>query len=230
MSRFTIMFATSVIAMAPALVQAKELGGLYLGAGIGTALSGNTRADGVFTSTGTSLDGQRLGPEPGKTAKGNFDSSLSASLIAGYDLGERKYGRARLEAEIFNQQANTDKFEGELNGSELNPAGQVSTKISGFVVSAAYDVLQISSATIYGQIGLGKGNVDVEYDFLEQGGKAKISGGSEIIQAGFGVDMPYSEQLTIDFKYRFRRAGLNENGIDVDVDTHVLELGGRFTL
>ncbi|EAQ97026.1 secreted protein [Congregibacter litoralis] len=102
--------------MAPVMAQAEDRGRFYVGAGGGVVFAGNTRADGVFTGTGSSLDGQRLGPKPGSTAKGDFDASPTVNLTLGYDFGKQRYGRLRLEGELFYQQADTDNYKGELDG------------------------------------------------------------------------------------------------------------------
>ena len=221
------VIATATILLAINPSHAQESGSFYFGGGGGFVLSGNTRADGVFDSTGTALDGQRLGPEPGTTAKGWFDPSLTANAIIGYDLGKRRFGRFRFEGELFYQKADTGSYNGELNGSDLNPAGQVDTTAIGGTVNALYDVGQFGNVAPYIFLGYGQAKVETKYDFGDQG-RVTIDGTSEVIQGGFGANIPLDENKTLDFKYRFRRAGLNENGLDADIDAHILEIGIRY--
>jgi opacity protein-like surface antigen len=226
-TRSLLVVATTTFLLAIAPAQAQEQGSFYFGGGGGFVLSGNTRADGVFSGTGSTLDGQRLGPAPGKTAKGNFDPSLTANFTVGYDMGKRRFGRFRFEGELFYQKADTDNYKGELNGSDLNPAGQVNTSMMGGVVNALYDLGQFGSVTPYTFLGFGFAQIDTKYDF--QGtGRVDIDGSSEVIQGGFGANMPFGDGKTLDMKYRFRRAGLNESGLDIDIDAHILEVGIRW--
>ncbi len=219
---FTLMFLTFVLATP--FSQAKEWGEFYAGGGIGVVFAGNTRADGVFESTGTPLDGQRLGPMPGETAKGYFDSSLATSLTIGYKLADT---RLRFEGEWFYQNADTKKYKGILNGNELNPAGQVATNISGIVLNALYDFEEFYNIKPYIYLGFGQASVETEYDFRDEG-RVDIDGNSQIIQGGVGMELFQIESMTFDVKYRFRRAGLNEDGLDADIDAQILELGIRF--
>lgn len=208
-------------------VTAEDQGQFYVGGSAGLVLGGNTRADGVFTSTGSAFDGQRLGPVPGETAKGQFDPSLTTNMTFGYDMGKRRYGQLRFEGELFYQKADTDKYRGELNGTELNPVGRVDTSMSGIVVNAIYGFGKSSRVTPFVYLGFGHANVDMSYNFPDRG-TVKIDGSSEIIQGGFGVDYTYNERTTFDLKYRFRRAGLNDSGLDADIDAQSIEFGVRY--
>ena len=76
-------------------------------------------------------------------------------------------------------------------------------------------------------MGYGQAKVETKYDFGDQG-RVTIDGTSEVIQGGFGANIPLDENKTLDFKYRFRRTGLNENGLDADIDAHILEVGIRY--
>lgn len=229
MSRVFVTVATTTILLAIAPAQAQEQGNFYLGGDLGFVFTGNTRSDGVFTSTGTMFDGQRLGPAPGETAKGNFDSGLTTSVIVGYDLGKRRYGRLRFEGELFYQTADADKYIGELDGSELNPPGRVDTTMVGVVGNILYDIGRLGSVTPYFYAGFGQAKIDTKYDFPGRG-QVQIDGSSSsgVLQAGFGADIPYNERMTFDVKYRFRRAGLNENGQDTDIDTQIFQVGIRY--
>jgi len=209
--------------------QAQEKGDFYVGGGLGFVVAGNTRADGVFSSTGSTFDGQRLGPEPGETASGKFNISPTFSVTVGYDLGKRRFGRFRVEGEVFHQKADTDSYTGLLDGSQLNPAGTVNTTMVGIAVNALYDLPEIAGTTPYVFLGLGRAQVDTNYDFPGRGG-VDVDGRSEIIQGGFGTSIAFKERMDIDLKYRFRRAGLNEGGLDTDIDAHILEVGIRYPL
>ena len=220
--------ATTLLSIMPTQAQAQDQGSFYVGGGLGLVFGGNTRADGIFSSTGSVFDGQRLGPEPGSTARGNFDSSPATRLTLGYDLGERRFGRFRFEGELFYQKADTNKYSGELNGSELNPAGQVNTAMSGVAVNALYDIGDFSRVQPYVYLGYGYAKVKTQYNFSGLG-QVEISGNSEILQAGFGVEVPFNERTSFDLRYRFRRAGLNEGGLDTDIDANTIELGIRYT-
>jgi len=55
---FTAVIAATVLFLANAPAQAQELSGFYVGGGLGAVVAGNTRTDGVFTDTGSVLDGQ----------------------------------------------------------------------------------------------------------------------------------------------------------------------------
>lgn len=220
-----VTIAVLLLGSTPARAQQQD--GFYIGGSAGAVFAGNTRADGIFTSTGTILDGQRLGPEPGKTARGKFDPSLTTSVALGYDFGQRRYGRFRIEGELFYQKADTDKYEGILNGSDLNPAGRVDTSMSGLALNGYYHFGEYSGLSPYVYIGFGRANSDTKYDFQGQG-KASIDGSSELYQGGFGAEYSYNDRTTFDLKYRFRRAGLNERGLDTDIDAQGLEFGIRF--
>ena len=229
MSRILVTVATVAILSTITPAKAQEQGSFYVGGDLGFVFTGNTRSDGVFTSTGSIFDGQRLGPAPGQTAKGNFDSGLTTSVIVGYDLGKRRYGRFRFEGELFYQTADTDKYIGELDGSELNPVGSVETTMVGLVGSVLYDIGEIGAVRPYIFAGFGQGRIETKYDFPGRG-QVQVDGKSSsgVLQAGFGVDIPYNERMTFDAKYRFRRAGLNENGQDTDTDTQIFQVGIRY--
>lgn len=226
-TRSLLVVATTTFFLAVLPAQAQEQGTFYFGGGGGFVLSGNTRADGVFEGTGTTLDGQRLGPEPGQTAKGNFDPSVTANFTVGYDMGKRRFGRFRFEAELFYQKADTGTYRGELNGTDLNPAGQVDTTITGGVFNALYDLGTFGRVTPYALLGYGLAKVDTKYNFGDAG-RVNVDGSSEVIQGGFGANMPLENGNILDLKYRFRRAGLNESGLDTDIDAHILEVGIRY--
>ena len=227
----TVATATILLAIAPAQAQEQEQeqGNFYYGGDLGFVFTGNTRSDGVFTSTGSIFDGQRLGPAPSQTAKGNFGSGLTTSVIVGYDMGKRRFGRFRFEGELFYQRANTDKYIGELDGSELIPPGLVDTTMFGAVANVLYDIGKFGSVTPYIYAGFGHAKIETKYDFPGRG-QVQIDGNSSsgVLQAGFGADFPYNERMTFDLKYRFRRAGLNENGQDTDTDTQILQVGIRY--
>jgi len=118
MSRLFITLAITTFFFSISSAHAQEQGNFYVGGAIGVVFDGNTRSDGVFTDTGTILDGQRLGPEPGKTAKGSFDPSPTVNVTVGYDLGKRRFGHWRFEGELFYQEADTEAYKGLLNGTE----------------------------------------------------------------------------------------------------------------
>lgn len=229
MSRIFVTAAAATILLAVAPAQAQEKGNFYVGGDLGYVFTGNTRSDGVFTDTGTIFDGQRLGPEPGKTAKGNFKSGLATTLIIGYDLGKRRYGRFRFEGEFVYQNAEADKYLGELDGTELDPPGRVDTTITGVVLNVLYDIGNFSRVKPYVHLGFGQGKVETKFDFPTRG-QVTIDGkpSTGILQAGFGADIPINERTSVDVKYRFRRAGLNENGMDTDVDAQLLQVGFRY--
>lgn len=212
-----------------ATAQAQDKGNFYIGAGLGVVFAGNTRADGVFTSTGSILDGERLGPEPGKTAEGKFDLSPTTSLTFGYDMGKRRYGRFRFEGELFFQKADTSDYQGLLGGVEISPAGSVDTTMSGLVLNALYDIRQFGRVTPYVYLGIGTANAETAYNFQDRG-QVTVDGNVQVLQGGFGADIPYDERTTFNLKYRFRRAGLNEAGLDTDIDANIIEFGIRYAL
>ena len=225
---FLLVAATSIL-VTSSPVRAQNNGEFYVGGGVGIVLAGNTRADGVFESTGTILDGQRIGPEPGKTASGNFDPGFSPSLRVGYDMGERRFGRLRFEGELFFQQADAGKYTGELNGVELNPAGKTDTSSYGVVLSALYGVGEFGRMKPYIHLGLGQAQIEMSYNFQDLG-QTDIDGSSQVISAGFGANFSFKKGSLIDLRYRFRRAGLNESGLDADIDAHILEAGIYYPL
>ncbi|MDE0006207.1 MAG: outer membrane beta-barrel protein [Rhodospirillaceae bacterium] len=222
----TVVTATILLAIAPA--QAQENGSFYAGGDLGLVFSGNTRTDGVFTGTGSPFDGQRLGPEPGQTAKGIWDSGLTTGVTVGYDMGSRRFGRFRFEGEYFHQKADTENYNGELDGSVLNPAGRVDTTMTGVVANVLYSFGEFAAVRPYAYFGYGRAKIDTKYDFPNRGQVAIDGGGSAVLQGGFGADIPLNERTTVDLKYRFRRSGFNEWGLDTDIDTHILQAGIRF--
>lgn len=228
-TRSLFVVATTNLFLAVSPVQAQEQGSFYFGGGGGFVVSGNTRADGVFSGTGTTFDGQRIGPEPGKTAQGYFDPGPTANLIVGYDLGKRRFGRFRFEAELLYQKADTDKYKGELNGSDLNPVGQVNTSMVGGVANMLYDLGKFGKVTPYTFLGYGFAKTETKYNFRDLG-RVDVDGSTVIIQGGFGTSIPLGENKTLDMKYRFRRTGLNESGLDTDIDANILEVGIRYFL
>lgn len=226
-TRSFLVLATAALFYVAIPAQAQERGSFYFGGGGGLVLSGNTRADGVFEGTGTTLDGQRIGPEPGQTAKGNFDPSLTANVTVGYDMGRRSFGRFRFEAELFYQKADTGSYRGELNGIDLNPAAEVKTSTMGGVLNALYDIGEFGRVTPYAFLGYGMAKIGTKYDFGDTG-RVDVDGSSEVIQGGFGANLPLGPSKQLDLKYRFRRVGLNESGLDTDIDAHILEIGIRY--
>ena len=227
-ARSIFAVATTITSFTIAPAQSQTLENFYIGGNAGFVFAGNTRADGIFSSTGSTFDGQRLGPAPGDTAEGNFDPSFTANLTFGYDFGKRRFGRLRLEGELFIQNADTDSYEGELNGSALEPVGEVETTMAGVAVNAVYDFFQISRVTPYAFLGIGRANVDTTYIFPGRG-RVDVDGTSEILQGGFGANIPLRDRTLLDLKYRFRRAGLNEAGLDADIDAHIVEIGVRYS-
>lgn len=229
MSRLLTAITTATFLLTTVPAQAQEEGGFYIGGDLGYVFTGNTRSDGVFTSTGTMFDGQRLGPAPGQTAKGNFKSGLATTLIVGYDLGNRRFGRFRFEGELLHQNAEADNYIGELDGSDLSPPGRVDTTITGVTLNVLYDIGQFGRVQPYVHVGFGQGTVETKFNFPTRG-QVTIDGtpSTGILQAGFGADIPVNERTSIDVKYRFRRAGLNENGMDTDVDAQLLQVGFRY--
>lgn len=221
----TFVIATTIFFVTPA--QADDQGNFYVGAGLGFVFAGNTRANGVFTSTGTAFDGKRLGTVSDDAAKGDFDSGFSPTLTVGYDMGDRSYGRLRFEAELFTQKADTDKYTGEFEGSPIDPPGKVNTTMTGVVLNALYGIGRFSSVQPYVYAGYGLAKAETEYDFQGEG-QVKIDGSVAVLQAGFGVDIPFNDRTAFDLKYRFRRAGLNEGGLDTDIDAQILEFGVRY--
>lgn len=229
MSRVFVIVATATLCSTITSVRAQEQGGFYVGADLGYVFAGNTRSDGVFTGTGSMFDGQRLGPAPEQTAKGTFDSGLTASLTVGYDLGMRRFGRLRFEGEFLRQNADTDRYNGELDGTDLTPPGRVDTTMTGVVLNILYSIGQFGAVRPYIYGGIGQGRIETKYDFPGRG-QVEIDGSPStgILQAGLGVDIPLKERMTLDLKYRFRRAGLNEGGQDTDIDTNIFQVGIRY--
>ncbi len=114
-----------------------------------------------------------------------------------------------------------------MNGIDLNPDGRVGTTMSGVAVNAIYGFGKSSRVTPFVYLGYGRANVDMKYNFPERG-LVNIDGSSEVIQGGFGVDFVYNERTTFDLKYRFRRAGLSDGGLDADIDAQSIEFGIRY--
>ncbi len=233
---FIAIIATTVLFLANAPAQAQVLGGFYVGGGLGAVVAGNTRTDGVFTDTGSVLDGQRLGLEPGDAALGKFDPSFTTNAIAGYDFGKRRFGRFRVEGELFSQTANTTEYEGLLNGTDIDPAGQVDTTLSGFTGNVLYDIVPIGNVAPYIFLGFGFGTAETDFDFTDRGA-VTVDDDVQVITAGFGTDISLNglgvnnaiiERSFLDLKFRFRRAGMNVAGLDTDIDTFGLELGLRY--
>lgn len=227
MSRLSITLVIATFFFSISSAQAQEQSNFYFGGGIGVVFDGNTRSDGVFTGTGTILDGQRLGPEPGKTAKGSFDPSPTVNVTFGYDMGKRRFGRWRFEGELFYQKADSSAYKGLLDGVELDPVGSVSTTELGVVLNALFDIGEYAGVKPFGYVGYGRANAETEFDFQDRGA-ATVDGNVQILQAGFGASIPFNDRMYFDVKYRFRRAGLNENGLDTDIDANILEVGMRY--
>lgn len=227
MPRLSIVLAIATSFFSLSSAQAQEKSKFYFGGGIGVVFDGNTRSDGVFADTGTSLDGQRLGPEPGETAKGFFDPSPTINVTFGYDMGKRRFGRWRFEGELFYQEADSSAYKGLLDGVELDPVGSVSTTELGVVLNALFDIGEFAGVTPFGYVGYGRANAETKFDFQGRGA-ATVDGNVQILQAGFGASIPFNDRMYFDVKYRFRRAGLNENGQDTDIDANILEVGMRY--
>jgi len=227
MTRLFVAIATATTLLSFAPAHAQDDGGWYVGGGVGLTFGGNTRSDGIFTSTGSVFDGQRLGPAPGSTAEGKFDSSPTVRATLGYDVATGRFKKFRFEAELFNQEADTDQYAGELNGMDIDPVGTVNTTMSGVVLNVIYDIGNFSSVQPYIYAGQGFANVDTDYNFPGRG-QVAISGSTSIIQAGLGVDIPFNDRTSFDVRYRFRRAGINEGGLDTDIDANTLQLGIRY--
>ena len=90
------VIATATILLAINPTHAQESGSFYFGGG-GFVLSGNTRTDGVFDTTGTALDSQRLGPEVSPQTRSSGTIWVSAVLDA-FDSSENCFIRKRILA------------------------------------------------------------------------------------------------------------------------------------
>lgn len=214
---------TLVIVAWGAPVIAQDQRGLYIGVAGGLVFGGETRGNGDISSPDSELDGQPLGTSD-TAAKGQFDSSLSTSFTAGYDMGS-----FRVEGELFYQKADTDDYQGLLDGTTIDPPGQVNTSLLGVAANVAYDIGQFGIIRPYVTLGVGQAKVDTKYVFPTRG-EIQTNGNSIVFQGGFGMDISYTDNTTIDVKYRFRRVGTNEKGIDGDFDSSILEVGIRYEI
>jgi len=95
------------------------------------------------------------------------------------------------------------------------------------VLNALFVIGEYGGVKPYGFVGYGRANAETRFDFQDRG-TANVDGNVQILQAGFGADIPLNDRMYFDVKYRFRRAGLNENGLDTDIDANTLEVGMRF--
>ena len=227
MYKIVITFGVATILASAAPAYARDQTGFYVGVGAGSVIAGNTRANGVFDAPGSTFDGQTLGDPPSNTAKGQYDPSMLTGATVGYDFGKRGLGRLRFEGEFFYHTADTDGYKGLLNGSPIDPAGRVNTKLLGVAANVASGLGEYGKVSPYVTLGVGYAKVKAKYEFPNRG-QIDINGNSVVYQAGVGLDIAYNESTTFDVKYRFRRAGTNVMGIDGDFDSHVLELGVRY--
>lgn len=226
MCRGFIITAFAAILAWGAPGHAQDQGGFYVGGALGMVVGGETRNNGNIKSTGTVLDGVALGTKKSST-KGGFDTSLSTNATIGYEMG-----KLRFEGELFYQDADTDQLKGLIDGSAINPPAQVNATLLGVAANVAYNIGEFNIGDFgalrpYVTLGVGQANVEAEYVFPTRG-RVRVDGNSIVYQGGFGVDMSYNERTTFDLKYRFRRVGINEKGIDGDFDSYILEAGLRY--
>jgi opacity protein-like surface antigen len=216
-SLFTLLLAFSANAYS-----AEE--GWYVGGYIGPVLLNDSELAALSEADIEDIIGEDLAEGTTGSVDVEYETGFSLNVAPGYDFGD-----FRLELELAYQINDIDKVSASVTIPDVGSA-TYGEKVNGDVTSLTilfngyYDFLEGSAFRPYITAGVGQARVDVQVEG-DSGDDSALA-----YQIGVGVSYEMSENVALDFRYRyFATADVDFYGLEIENTGHSVLFGVRYS-